>query len=332
MDKMLKQRLIGATILIALAVIFVPMLFEEPASLDNEQEFSMDVPPPPSGRGEIRRLPLDPARMSGPRVAEPTEPDPGPDDFDPPDLDPIGEASPDDSLINEPEEDVAQAPDLDPSSVPLEPGPEPTIEMPGDDSPQVVEEPAVEKPEPAAQIARPSVEDASAAPGDWIVQVASFSSSETAERIKNQLQQLGHKAGSDLVVRGDTRLHRIWTGPYAERADAERARSQIAATIGDVDPLIKNISGNDSEVSAADSVVPVFSVQVGSFAEKANAERQTGQMLEQGFDAFIHADASGSRPIWRVRVGQFSGREQAAALLERLRADEGLDGLIVTHP
>src|SRR6056297_2647272 len=251
MDKMLKQRLIGATILIALAVIFVPMLFEEPGSLDSGQEFSMDVPPPPAGRGEIRRLPLDPARMSNPRVAEPTEPDPVPDYSDPPAFERPSEAPPDEALIAEPAQDLAQAPNMDRSADPLQPEPEPTTEVPDDETPEPVQEP-----EPAAPTATPLAEQSPTVTGDWIVQVASFSSAETAERIKYQLRQLGHSVGSDLLVRGDTRLHRVWTGPYLERAAAERARSQIAATIGDVDPLIKNMAGNDVEIPAGGSAEP----------------------------------------------------------------------------
>ncbi|MFW5815676.1 MAG: SPOR domain-containing protein [Wenzhouxiangella sp.] len=55
-------------------------------------------------------------------------------------------------------------------------------------------------------------------------------------------------------------------------------------------------------------------------------------MLEQGFDAFIHADETGSRPIWRVRVGVFPQREQAAELQRTLREQLGLEGLLVSHP
>jgi DedD protein len=327
MDKMLKQRLIGATILIALAVIFVPMLFEEPDPMDSAQEFTMDIPSPPSDRGEIRRLPLDPTSVVGSRLGDPEEPES--DLPQPPAPEPMVEAVPDESLVDASTPAATTAPEPESPPDVVEPATDILADMPRDDAPESSQETIAA---PAAPAASPPVEDPSSSAGDWIVQVASFSSSDTAERIENQLEQLGHSAGSDVLVRGDTRLHRVWTGPYTERAAAERARSQIAATVGDVDPLIKNVAGSDDAIPAGGSAGPVFSVQVGSFAEQANAERQNGQLLEQGFEAFIHADTSGSRPIWRVRVGRFAGRDQAAALLERLRSEKGLEGLIVSHP
>jgi cell division septation protein DedD len=181
-------------------------------------------------------------------------------------------------------------------------------------------------------VAAPAAEDSEpVAQGNWMVQVASFSSAETAERIRAQLEQLGHRADSDLLVRGDTRLHRVWTGPYPERTQAERARSQIAATVRDVEPIVKTMSnGNGSAPGAAAG--PVFSVQVGVFAEQANAQRQSDQLVSQGFEAFMYHDETGSRPVWRVRVGRYPDRDQAEVLLGRLSAEASLEGLIVTHP
>src|SRR6056297_1696486 len=60
MDKVLKQRLIGASILIALAVIFVPMLFDGPENDPVSRELNIELPSAPGDRAPIRRLPLDP--------------------------------------------------------------------------------------------------------------------------------------------------------------------------------------------------------------------------------------------------------------------------------
>ncbi|MEE4295747.1 MAG: SPOR domain-containing protein [Wenzhouxiangella sp.] len=327
MDKVLKQRLVGATILIALAVIFVPMLFEEPETVDRMQDLSMDIPSPPPGRGEIRRLPLDPERVS---QAQPSAPIDSPPVPVAPEL-----SEPEPEARNQPTPSESQ------STVGSEPQVEP-VEAPESSLPE-------SEPEEIARVDAPASQDSGAddqslpapspAPvppaeesvqGDWMVQVASFSSIETAERIKAQLAQLGHRADSDLLVRGDTRLHRVWTGPYLERSQAERASSQIAATVRDVEPLVKAISGSASVQSTASG--PVFSVQVGVFAEQGNSERQRDQLVDQGFEAFIYYDESGSRPVWRVRVGRYAGREQAEVLLDRLNAEASLEGLIVTHP
>lgn len=323
MDKVLKQRLVGATILIALAVIFVPMLFQEPGPTEGVQELSMDVPRPPPGRGEIRRLPLDPARVSAPGPEEPAElEEPLPTAPNP---QPVSELPPEALAGMQTDPAPAPEPESSPPATEAEAADERDVAVDETSAPDQL-------PELEPAVPPPAAEAAGQATGDWIVQVASFGSIETADRIREQLEQLGHRADSELLVRGNTRLYRIWTGPYDERSAAERARSQIVATVGDVEPLVRSISDDDGESPVMSSDDPVFSVQVGSFAEQLNAERQSGELIEQGFEAFIHADTSGARPIWRVRVGRFPNREQASGFLERLRADAGLEGLIVTHP
>src|SRR5690606_27018553 len=58
MDPGLKQRLIGAAVLIALAVIFLPMLVQGPAPDSGVSDLSLDVPRAPSGDYVTRDLPL----------------------------------------------------------------------------------------------------------------------------------------------------------------------------------------------------------------------------------------------------------------------------------
>ena len=73
MDKVLKRRLIGASILIALAVIFVPMLLVDPDSVRDGGGDAIDVPPMPDSAREVRRIPLDPeaARVTQSERASP---------------------------------------------------------------------------------------------------------------------------------------------------------------------------------------------------------------------------------------------------------------------
>jgi len=58
MDSTLKQRLIGAVVLVALAVIFLPMLIRGPAPDSGVSNVSLDVPATPAGDYETRELPL----------------------------------------------------------------------------------------------------------------------------------------------------------------------------------------------------------------------------------------------------------------------------------
>ncbi|RDZ27715.1 SPOR domain-containing protein [Lysobacter silvisoli] len=58
MEPALKQRLIGATVLVALAVIFLPMLIKGPAPESSASDVPLNLPDQPDGQFETRELPL----------------------------------------------------------------------------------------------------------------------------------------------------------------------------------------------------------------------------------------------------------------------------------
>ena len=58
MDTQLKQRLIGGAVLVALAVIFLPMLVQGPAPDSGVANVSTRVPDAPADGFETRELPL----------------------------------------------------------------------------------------------------------------------------------------------------------------------------------------------------------------------------------------------------------------------------------
>ena len=60
MDSALKQRLLGAAVLIALAIIFVPMfLGNAPPKQDSSTTVNLDMPPAPERKFETRTLPVE---------------------------------------------------------------------------------------------------------------------------------------------------------------------------------------------------------------------------------------------------------------------------------
>ena len=58
MDSSLKQRLVGAVVLIALAVIFLPMLVKGPAPDSGVSDVPLDIPAEPKADAATRDLPL----------------------------------------------------------------------------------------------------------------------------------------------------------------------------------------------------------------------------------------------------------------------------------
>lgn len=60
-------------------------------------------------------------------------------------------------------------------------------------------------------------------------------------------------------------------------------------------------------------------MQLGSFAERANAERYAARVSDEGFDVFIVRAATTTLQVYRVYAGPEDSREQAGGLAERLQ-------------
>lgn len=319
MDKVLKQRLIGASILIALAVIFLPMFFDAPQDERGGREMSIDLPEPPTERAQVRRMPLDPdqARRPPPEsVAEPPMPVPEvperPYDRD-------GDVAEIETRIESALDQPLEEPEPE---TPVEVRPAP--EAPAEERPQLTPEP-----EPAPVVREPQAAADPALDEGWLVQVASFGSESTAAEIVERLTSLGHVAGIDPLVRGDMTLHRVVTGPYSSREDAERAQGQIERTVAGVNPVVRS---GPAPASSSQADRDQYAVQLGSFASRDNADRLVAQLVAMDFDAFIHEDGSGSRTIWRVRMGPYGSRAEADRRLVEVGEKARLEGLVVSHP
>jgi len=339
MDKVLKQRLIGASILIALAVIFVPMLFEGPQDASVSRELDIDLPNAPDDRGPVRRIALDPQRSRVETRTPDSETDAGAEGrIAPPRIERAADDRPDrDALMADIESQASERNSQTSGSdspVAVEPEPEPEPSEPSvvaRTEPEVSEDAAEAEPTdaPARPAPEPVAADPSPAESGFQVQVASFGSLENAEELVARLTRLGHVASIDRLVRGPSELHRVRTGPYEQRSDAERALSQIQQTVAGVDPVIV---GSAPEQLTERDAASGFAVQVGSFASRNNAVRLLDQLSGLGYDAFVHQDMAGSRTIWRVRVGPLGTREEAAERLARMTENDGIDGLVVSHP
>ncbi|WP_376696925.1 SPOR domain-containing protein [Wenzhouxiangella sp. EGI_FJ10305] len=339
MDKVLKQRLVGASILIALAVIFLPMLFDngERDSVE-ERELALDVPDRDSGDRRVRRLALDPDQARRPPADSQAEPSPSEPEAEVPrpvkeESGPVRDQDNQGTTGNEQTSesglsDLSGSEETESQTESDQQSTERADEAQSE--PETETEPETE-PEAETESAGTADESDSvpsaAVDGGWAVQVAVFSSRETANSIRQRLEDLGHEASMEVLVRDQTELFRLQTGPYSDETTAERARAQIASTVAGVEPATRELSGG----GGADNREGL-AVQVGSFASNGNAERLVEQLTEAGFDAFMFSEETGGRTIWRVRVGAYEERADAERLLETLRDEQGLEGIVVSHP
>jgi cell division septation protein DedD len=72
-----------------------------------------------------------------------------------------------------------------------------------------------------------------------------------------------------------------------------------------------------------------FTVNVGSFREKARAERLMGELDGKGYRAVVAKSVVPKKGTWyRVSVGRFSSREEAEAFARALKEKEGMDSFV----
>jgi len=335
MDDVLKQRLIGAAVLIALAVIFIPMFFHGPDDRVSEQTLDPQMPSSPMAERQVRRLPLNPnasrtneseQASDAVEISVPAQTGPSPSQTKRVALDPSNDAAT--SLASEqpaPEQPASEPIEQSSSNVVEEsfqtPEETPTDEreIASDSTPSTSQTPSMDASDPAEE---------SDKQGDaWRVQVASFSAQATAQSVAESVQEAGYSSQVERLVRGQSVLYRVQAGPFSSRNEAEDARATIDGLIAGVSPVVRApIEGTPAKVE------PGFAVQVGSFTESDNAQRLESQLISQGFQAFSFAEQVGDRTIWRVRVGTVETREAAEGLASRLKEQASLEGLVVSHP
>ncbi len=84
-------------------------------------------------------------------------------------------------------------------------------------------------------------------------------------------------------------------------------------------------------VPAAASTTGMWAVQLGSFANRKNAETLAADLRKDGFVAFLSQISTSSGQLHRVRIGPQKDREAADAMAARL-LKAGHKGKVLPHP
>ena len=188
LDNVFKQRMVGALVLVALAVIFLPMLFSRQ---DETRRVSVDVPATPQTPA-TPQVQVEPVAVPEPQSL-PQEPVPTDEDL----------AQPKASSVPVPITTVT------PSVATTQPAP-------------VVKPAAAQA--PAKPAAEPSRVDANGLSVSWSVQLASLSNRASADTLQKSLRAQGYNA----YIRSSDGLNRVFVGPLIERAEADRLRDQLS--------------------------------------------------------------------------------------------------------
>lgn len=72
-----------------------------------------------------------------------------------------------------------------------------------------------------------------------------------------------------------------------------------------------------------------FFLQVGAYSDRSVLARWSSRLSGRGYATMVDSSEAKSRGIWKLRLGPYSGREEAKAAARNLKAAEGLEGIIV---
>jgi len=345
MDSRLKQRLIGAAVLVALAVIFLPMLVQGPAPDSGVSDVPLSMPDAPNGAYETRDLPL---------VTPGNTPDGGAVGMD------SSHAAPGASL---PTVDTASS------------GASTSQAMPAGDS-----APAASVPLPLPQQPKTAGEMLSAptAGGDYAVNFGAYATTAAADAVVAALRASQLPGYREATTSNDKPAWRVRIGPYATRAAAEAARLRAVHVRSDVGARIVVL---DAQVAPATTAAPTaatampatavvkpekpasaaakpvepaaamvkpaeppkpaatsaaadtgFAIQLAAFSKPDDATALRDKLRAAGFTTFTESVATDKGTLTRVRVGPVVTRAEADQLKAQVKAKLGLDGIVRPHP
>ncbi|MEZ5540526.1 MAG: SPOR domain-containing protein [Pseudomonadota bacterium] len=195
MEQQLKQRLVGAVVLVALAVIFIPVILEGPGNEWPPRNHSIPQPPPLDFQAGME-LPLP--ESAAPPAAGPATAAAEPEAPPPPQLERAVTAS-------EPPAAVAESA---PAAQPATPAAAAAV--------------TAAPPEPRAP--------APATPADgWYAQVGSFSQQANADGLRARLVKAGYSARLQQTDTTKGSSYRVLVGPLQAREDAEKLLQKLVS-------------------------------------------------------------------------------------------------------
>ncbi|HET7107123.1 MAG TPA: septal ring lytic transglycosylase RlpA family protein [Candidatus Acidoferrum sp.] len=115
-------------------------------------------------------------------------------------------------------------------------------------------------------------------------------------------------------------------GPFVDNRiiDLSQAAAREIESIGPgVVPVRVEVLGN------VDVTAGFFTVQVGAFRDRGNADRLRDRLSVNYSPIFIQQYDSSDGAFYRVRVGRVSGQQAAQDFGEKLRANEGFSPMVI---
>jgi DedD protein len=333
----LKTRLLGAAVLIALAVLFVPMFFSStPPAPGGDQAVSLAIPPAPDRDLQTRTMSLTPDAAAGgaSAAALPAQSaTPAPSDrlatVD------IGSSRPRD-VETDPEAGKPPQPTTVPEPVVPQRTTANASAPPATKPPPAVATPP--RPTPAAPSAPVAVAPA-AGRGSYTLNLSAYASAAGAANLERRVRELGYPVSGHAVSQAGKSRTLVIAGPFETRAAAEAARLKITQSIPGVPARLEQDASRESSAAAAPAAMAAttakaggWAVQLAAMSNQADANALRDKLRASGFDGFVDSVQSGGKRLWRVRAGPQTQRSDAQRVHDQIKAKLGIDGNVVSVP
>lgn len=192
MNEKLKQRLVGAVVLVSLAVIFIPMLLDG-GERSSMPLFGSNIPDKPDYHFEPLDIPLQPVT---------TVPEERPQLIDKPEASPTKEAKPQEKSK------IAEVKSPEPAQAKSEP------------------------PASVSESSTASSATTSKGQEAWVVQVGSFSQSTNALALRDKLRAKSFTAFVEKLKTDGETIYRVRIGPELKRENADKQLRRLQRVMG----------------------------------------------------------------------------------------------------
>ncbi len=306
MDLALKQRLVGASVLIALAVIFLPLLFDGSAQ-DGNQSITIEIPQEPQELIQ-KVLSID------------------------------GNATQVDEVIKK--EVIADRPTIKKQETIVEivdnsEPKKPVVidkEKPKKEIKEIIktpkEKPQIKKPKKIPEVIiehNPETKGVS-----YRIKLGVFSEIKNAQKIKAKLIH----NGIDAIVEKDaaTGMYKVYSKQYINLARTKELNKKIQnlkLKLGKTSIETLNESASDDVQMLLDTG---WIVQIGLFSNQQNSIKLRNKIRKKGFVSFVDSITTATnKKMYRVRVGPFATRDEALSEQNKVKKSMNLKGIVKPH-
>ena len=338
----MKTRLLGAAVLIALAVIFVPMFFSgSPPAPGSDQSVSLAIPPAPDRDLQTRTMNLNPgaaASTSGAVAVATSAAAPASGDR-------IATVSIDSNRPRDVELDPQAGQKPKPTTVTIGSGASPTqpVIVPRGAGAASEQTPAakptgklavavVAPAKPTAAEATPT--NAVAGHGSYTLNLSAYASAAGAANLQHRVRALGYPVTAHTITQAGKPRTLVIAGPFETRIAAEAARLKITQSIPGVPARLEQDASVDHAPAAAASTGKPggWAVQLAAMSSQADANALRDKLRAAGFDGFVDSVQSGGKKLWRVRAGPQTQRADAERIHDQIKTKLGINGNVVSVP